>query len=268
MFRVDLLKPDGRALWLYARQPIPDRHRGAEPERAAGLAQLAPALASAARRVDRVRLASAASDVSSAAGVEPAGRDDRSVGADGSAGGSVGRRGVRESVSDAERAGARSAGVDRRHATRSWRVRGRGLHAGPDRRRWDGCPWITWRSSSTSGPIAPAALGARDDVAYVFPFENRGVEVGVTLHHPHGQIYAYPFVPPVAARELSQQQAHYDATGRGLAGRPCCAQELDDDARRVIYRGARRRRVRAGLRDGIRTKCGSRRCARRRRCRT
>ena len=34
------------------------------------------------------------------------------------------------------------------------------------------------------------------------PFENRGVEVGVTLHHPHGQIYAYPFVPPVPAREL------------------------------------------------------------------
>src|SRR5690606_19145073 len=50
-------------------------------------------------------------------------------------------------------------------------------------------------------------LGRRDDVAYVFPFENRGVEVGVTLHHPHGQIYAYPFVPPVAARELEQQAA-------------------------------------------------------------
>ena len=82
------------------------------------------------------------------------------------------------------------------------------------------------------------ALGARDDVDYVFPFENRGVEVGVTLHHPHGQIYAYPFVPPVAARELSQQQAHYDAHRSWLAEPICCAQELDDDARRVIYRGA------------------------------
>jgi UDPglucose--hexose-1-phosphate uridylyltransferase len=49
-------------------------------------------------------------------------------------------------------------------------------------------------------------LSARNDVAYVFPFENRGVEVGVTLHHPHGQIYAYPFVPPVVARALSQLQ--------------------------------------------------------------
>lgn len=44
-------------------------------------------------------------------------------------------------------------------------------------------------------------LGGRPDVAYVMIFENRGVEVGVTLHHPHGQIYAYPFLPPVPARE-------------------------------------------------------------------
>src|SRR3954462_6752607 len=34
-------------------------------------------------------------------------------------------------------------------------------------------------------------LGRRDGIAYVFAFENRGVEVGVTLQHPHGQIYAY-----------------------------------------------------------------------------
>ena len=42
----------------------------------------------------------------------------------------------------------------------------------------------------------------RDDVKYVMPFENRGVECGVTLHHPHGQIYAYPFIPPVVKKEL------------------------------------------------------------------
>lgn len=79
-------------------------------------------------------------------------------------------------------------------------------------------------------------LGARVDVEYVFPFENRGVEVGVTLHHPHGQIYAYPFVPPVAARELSQQQAYRGRTGRGLL-EDLLQQELADGARRVIYRG-------------------------------
>jgi UDPglucose--hexose-1-phosphate uridylyltransferase len=46
-------------------------------------------------------------------------------------------------------------------------------------------------------------LYRRPEVRYVLPFENRGEEVGVTLHHPHGQIYAYPFVPPVVVRELA-----------------------------------------------------------------
>jgi UDPglucose--hexose-1-phosphate uridylyltransferase len=79
-------------------------------------------------------------------------------------------------------------------------------------------------------------LGARDDVQYVFPFENRGVEVGVTLHHPHGQIYAYPFVPPIPARELAEQRAHLDRHGRGLLADLLQA-EIADGSRRVIYRG-------------------------------
>ena len=49
-------------------------------------------------------------------------------------------------------------------------------------------------------------LGGREDVAYVLIFENRGVEVGTTLHHPHGQIYAFPFLPPVAAAELAADE--------------------------------------------------------------
>ncbi len=48
-----------------------------------------------------------------------------------------------------------------------------------------------------------AALGGRDDVAYVLVFENRGPEVGATIPHPHGQIYAFPEVPPAPARELA-----------------------------------------------------------------
>jgi UDPglucose--hexose-1-phosphate uridylyltransferase len=80
-------------------------------------------------------------------------------------------------------------------------------------------------------------LGARDDVQYVFPFENRGVEIGVTLHHPHGQIYAYPFVPPVPARELAQQKAHYEKTGRGLLAE-LIEGELRED-KRVLYTGSR-----------------------------
>jgi len=46
-------------------------------------------------------------------------------------------------------------------------------------------------------------LESRSDVRYVFIFENRGEAVGVTLHHPHGQILAYPFVPPVPSTELA-----------------------------------------------------------------
>jgi len=53
-----------------------------------------------------------------------------------------------------------------------------------------------------------ARLGAREEVAYVFIFENRGVAVGVTLHHPHGQIYAYPEIPPRPRRELDVALAH------------------------------------------------------------
>jgi UDPglucose--hexose-1-phosphate uridylyltransferase len=80
-------------------------------------------------------------------------------------------------------------------------------------------------------------LGASAAIKYVFPFENRGVEVGVTLHHPHGQIYAYPFVPPVAARELAEQRAHLDEHGRGLV-ETLVAAELDGGAR-VLYAGER-----------------------------
>ena len=47
-----------------------------------------------------------------------------------------------------------------------------------------------------------AVLGARDDVAYVLVFENRGEEVGATVAHPHGQIYAYDQVPGAPLTEL------------------------------------------------------------------
>jgi UDPglucose--hexose-1-phosphate uridylyltransferase len=78
-------------------------------------------------------------------------------------------------------------------------------------------------------------LGRRPQVHYVFPFENRGEEVGVTLHHPHGQIYAYPFIPPVAARELAQQAAYYAHHSRGLL-EDMIAAEIAEDVR-LIYRG-------------------------------
>lgn len=63
-----------------------------------------------------------------------------------------------------------------------------------------------------------AELSRIDTVEYVYPFENRGVEIGVTLQHPHGQIYAYPYLPPVAARELVRAEAYAAEHGRSLFG--------------------------------------------------
>jgi UDPglucose--hexose-1-phosphate uridylyltransferase len=78
-------------------------------------------------------------------------------------------------------------------------------------------------------------LGSQDAIEYVMPFENRGVEVGMTLPHPHGQIYAYPFVPPIPAAELEHQAAYYREHGRSLL-----QHHVDEelrDGRRLLYSG-------------------------------
>jgi UDPglucose--hexose-1-phosphate uridylyltransferase len=72
-------------------------------------------------------------------------------------------------------------------------------------------------------------LGAREDVDYVYIFENRGVEVGVTLHHPHGQIYGYPFLPPVPKLELAA-----DSRLGGCAPCTLLGRELQDGRRILV----------------------------------
>lgn len=59
-------------------------------------------------------------------------------------------------------------------------------------------------------------LAAQPDIEYVFIFENKGKEIGVTLSHPHGQVYAYPFIPPVIATEIAHEKSHFETTGRSL----------------------------------------------------
>ena len=78
-------------------------------------------------------------------------------------------------------------------------------------------------------------LAAASGIRYVLPFENRGAEVGVTLHHPHGQIYAYPVVPPVPERQQRACQAHYAAERRGLL-QDMIRAELES-SERLLYRG-------------------------------
>ena len=75
-------------------------------------------------------------------------------------------------------------------------------------------------------------LGSRPEVEYVFVFENKGESIGVTLHHPHGQIYAYPFIPPLIEREVDAAREHLATAGACL----WCGlleQELSD-GRRIV----------------------------------
>ena len=53
-----------------------------------------------------------------------------------------------------------------------------------------------------------ADLCAREGIKFVLPFESRGAFVGVTLPHPHGQIYAFDFVPPIIQRQVEAEREH------------------------------------------------------------
>jgi UDPglucose--hexose-1-phosphate uridylyltransferase len=75
-----------------------------------------------------------------------------------------------------------------------------------------------------------AELAELPQVKQVFCFENRGAEIGVTLGHPHGQIYGYPFVTPRTELMLRSLAAHRVATGRNL---------FDDLVRREREEGVR-----------------------------
>jgi UDPglucose--hexose-1-phosphate uridylyltransferase len=79
-------------------------------------------------------------------------------------------------------------------------------------------------------------LGSREEIQYVLIFENKGEAVGVTLHHPHGQIYAFPFIPPVQQHELNALAAHREKTGRCLIC-DLVTQEIVDGRRIVAESG-------------------------------
>jgi len=75
-------------------------------------------------------------------------------------------------------------------------------------------------------------LGSEPGIRYVMPFENKGEVIGVTLLHAHGQIYAYPEVPPRPLRELRAARAHLERTGRCVE---CDVVEAEvADGRRVV----------------------------------
>lgn len=78
-----------------------------------------------------------------------------------------------------------------------------------------------------------AAMSTLPFVRHVFPFENRGEEIGVTLHHPHGQIYGYSYLPPRIQKLLALASDYRSRTNRHLIA-DVVANELAD-GRRTIF---------------------------------
>lgn len=76
-------------------------------------------------------------------------------------------------------------------------------------------------------------LSADEKIKYVYIFENRGEVVGVTMPHPHGQVYGYSFIPKKLAEELESAKEYYNKEGRNLFC-DLLAQEKAD-GRRIIF---------------------------------
>jgi UDPglucose--hexose-1-phosphate uridylyltransferase len=79
-------------------------------------------------------------------------------------------------------------------------------------------------------------LGSVDFVEYVFIFENKGEAIGVTLHHPHGQIYAYPFIPPRPKKELEAAREYRTENEHRCLHCDLLSQE-HEDGRRLVAKG-------------------------------
>jgi UDPglucose--hexose-1-phosphate uridylyltransferase len=77
-------------------------------------------------------------------------------------------------------------------------------------------------------------LGAIEQIKYVFIFENKGEAIGVTLSHPHGQIYGYPFIPSRPAQELQAAREYREALAGNCLHCTLLAREQADGRRMVV----------------------------------
>jgi UDPglucose--hexose-1-phosphate uridylyltransferase len=80
-----------------------------------------------------------------------------------------------------------------------------------------------------------AVLSALPRTRQVVCFENRGEEIGVTLSHPHGQIYAYPYLPARTQTLVRQARAHRESTGRSLLADVLADEQRDGE--RIVSAG-------------------------------
>lgn len=76
-------------------------------------------------------------------------------------------------------------------------------------------------------------ISADEKIKYVYIFENRGDVVGVTMPHPHGQVYGYSFIPKKIAEEIEGATAHYTKNGSNIF---CdLLKQEKADGRRIIF---------------------------------
>jgi UDPglucose--hexose-1-phosphate uridylyltransferase len=78
-----------------------------------------------------------------------------------------------------------------------------------------------------------AFYASKKEVKYVYVFENRGAEVGVTMPHPHGQLYAFPFIPHKLEIEQNRSKKYFEETGNNLFDEMIIAEK--QDTRRIIF---------------------------------
>lgn len=89
-----------------------------------------------------------------------------------------------------------------------------------------------WRKIIDLWTARTSDLFANPLIQHVYVFENTGLAIGVTMPHPHGQIYSFPFIPPLVQRELDGAREHYAANGENLYLR-LLDEELND-GRRIV----------------------------------
>ena len=237
MHSLELTKPDGRALTLYAREPIAAGAAGAEPVPRAATRAGAPALASVARRVGDLRRAPPGPHVPAAARVRPAG--------------------ARRSTQRSRPSCRPATGTSPCSTTAFPSLGGHGratppaLHV-PTAPADGHCEVVVFthdRDTSLGAlpldhielllqvwarPHAPPRR-ARRRPATSCRSRTAAPRSASTLHHPHGQIYAYPVVPPVPARMASRRASTSPSTAAA-----CCETMIDAERRdgaRLLYEG-------------------------------
>ena len=85
-----------------------------------------------------------------------------------------------------------------------------------------------WRKIIDLWTSRSAELEKEPDVAQVYIFENTGEAIGVTMPHPHGQIYAFPYIPPLVEREYAGAKEHFDSKHECLY---CRVLEVEHESR-------------------------------------